>query len=73
MNARCLACQAGQTIADYCAANEKVVGCENRGRLYRNKLVLFNLSIVKNIGTKIIKKINISYFYLQRTEDAAMP
>merc|ERR1711963_557335 len=30
MNARCLACQAGQTIADYCAANEKVVGCENR-------------------------------------------
>ena len=46
MNARCLACQAGQTIADYCAANEKVVGCENRGKIHHNKLILF-LFIIK--------------------------
>ena len=52
MNARCLACQAGQTIADYCAANEKVVGCENRGKLYHDKLIMFNSSIVKILDQK---------------------
>merc|ERR1712154_71433 len=37
LNAKCLACQAGQTIAEYCAANhsneslkDQVEGCENR-------------------------------------------
>ena len=63
MNARCLACQAGQTIADYCAANEKVVGCENRGRIYQNKLILLysllvNRKILKQSNQNIV---NISY------------
>ena len=62
MNARCLACQAGQTIADYCAANAKVVGCENRGRLYHNKVTLLNSPI------KILEQKQSKFFYISYSQ-----